>query len=106
MAFQPFRKVRSQDKDLRLVQDAIETPLRDIQSRKILDGQLLENIPISSTLSVNKIPHGLSKPLTGWIVVRQSASATIWDSQGDNENPNLFLNLNTTASCVVSLWVF
>jgi hypothetical protein len=66
---------------------------------------LLEDVVVT-TGSVQAIPHQLGRVLIGWMVVRQRASAIIWDTQDDNTNPSATLFLNSSATVTVDLWVF
>jgi len=105
MSIQPYKKVRTDDNIVRQIQDAVEIPLKDISSRSILDGQVLSNIELV-TGADNIIDHKLQRKLVGWIVVRQSANANIWDIQDLNTRPQTSLVLQTSANVTVSLWVF
>lgn len=67
-------------------------------------GLLLKNI--SMTTGDNTINHKLGKPLQGWIVVRNNAASTIYDKQDTNQMQDRTLVLNSSANCIVTLWVF
>jgi len=99
-----LRRVRSQDKDLTQLQDAVATPLAVISRKEILGGQLVEGVELA--LGATSIPHGLQRDLIGWFVVRQNGNAIIWDSQDDNALSSRTLVLNASAAVTVSLWVF
>lgn len=105
MSIQPYKKVRTDTDIVRQVQDAIEIPLKDISSRAILDGQILSGVELSSGVD-NIIDHKLQRKLVGWIIMRQSANANIWDLQNLNTRPQQSLVLQTSANVTVSIWVF
>lgn len=101
----PIEKIKTTDSDLSAVQDNIVRSLSSLLVKEILDGQILKNISLASG-SINKVSHLLSRPVTGYIVIKKNANATIWDSESSNAQKDLFLTLNTSANCTVSLWVF
>jgi hypothetical protein len=100
MSISPYRKALVNDPEVRKVQDSIEPTIRDIVGKSILDGLLLEDISLSS--GSNIISHRLGRVPRGWIVVRKSSTATIYDNSIDE----YYLNLTASAVCRVSLWVF
>jgi hypothetical protein len=65
---------------------------------------LLKNISLAS--GDNTINHKLGRNLQGWKVVRQRASATIYDKQDSNPMQNLTLVLNASGAVVIDLEVF
>lgn len=69
----------------------------------ILDGVLLENITLNTTLK--NVQHGLKRNVRGWIVVKQNADVNIYDD-APSYNNNQFIKLKATAEVKVSLWVF
>ena len=77
------------------------TTLKDLP---IINGSLLEEVALIS--GDTTLDHGLGRELLGWIVVGQSASATIYDKQGTNSDSGRTLILNSSAVATVNLWVF
>lgn len=66
---------------------------------------LLKSIPLVS--GANVINHKLGRDLQGWYVTRmRSVAISIYDTQDSNQMPDLTLNLNASAPCVVDLVVF
>jgi len=65
-------------------------------------------ILIDATLGVgqNIINHKLGRKLQGWIVVRKTAAASIYDSQNTNANPDVTLVLFSDSACTIKLLVF
>ena len=102
MPILPFNKVRTEDDNLRRIQDNIETPLKDISSKTILDGQLLTGVKLVTSFQ-NQIAHKLGRKPLGWIVAGLDENATIWEVK---KSSSLFLYLEASANCTISLWVF
>lgn len=100
----PFRRTQASDPQVRLLQDATEASLKTILDKQIVDGRLIEGVTLVS--GDNDIEHKLSRDLRGYLVVRQSASASIYDKQSLVLQPNRFLRLNASTNLTVSLWVF
>lgn len=65
---------------------------------------LLKNV--SLVAGYNTISHRLGRKLEGWILTRLRASATIYDDQDNNPNPQLTLILIASAPVVVDLELF
>lgn len=106
MAFQRFQKVNSDDRVLNQVQDNIERSLAPIIRNTALDFQIVEGVLLVNGL-LNKIPHGLGRPLMGWTTVRLRGQAIVWDDQDLNTGAShLYLYLRTTAVVTVDLKVF
>ena len=103
MPIQPYKKVRTETDIIRLVQDAVELPLKDISNRAILDGQILSDIFLSTGVD-NFVEHKLQRKLTGWIIIGKSANADVWEIE--SLRPQQSLVLQTSANVTVKLWVF
>jgi hypothetical protein len=106
----PFERIRTSNSELRQVQDATDSVVRDIASRQILDGRLIEDVKLEQG-KVKVLPHNLGRELSGWLVVRKSANANIWDGQISSPTPARTLTLHNSLSTLgstmtVSLWVF
>lgn len=100
-----FEKTRAKNPEVSDLQDACAVVFRDIVSKEVLDGRLIENIAIT-TGTEKTINHGLGRAIRGWIVTRTSAGATVWDSQSNNTTPRATLVLNASANVTISIWVF
>ncbi len=68
------------------------------------NASILKNISLAS--GTNTINHLLGRTLQGWQIVRQRASATIYDLQDANQTPQLTLVLVASAPVVVDVQVF
>ena len=95
----------------------------DVNSRTInsLQDQIVDNLnpllalPLSSSnliqdqvlaIGSNRINHGLGRNLRGWIVTRNNANATFYDTQASNPLPALTLLLTSSAVATIDLIVF
>lgn len=65
---------------------------------------ILKNVSLAS--GDNVINHKLGRKLQGWKIVRQRASATLYDKQDANQSPQLTLALNASGAVVVDIEVF
>ena len=99
-----LQKINTDDRIINMVQDNVGNILDFYSSLPILQGNILTNISLKA--ASNSIPHKLNRLLTGWIVIRQRASAIIYDTQDTNTQPTVFLKLTSSAPVVVDLYVF
>lgn len=67
-------------------------------------GWILRNITLAN--GTTQVPHLLGRKLQGWSLVRQRASASIYDTQDANQTPQLTLSLVSSAQVSVDLWVY
>lgn len=65
---------------------------------------ILKSVSLSS--GDNTINHKLGRVLQGWKIVRQRASATLYDKQDANQMPDKTLVLNASAAVVCDIEVF
>ena len=103
--FRKFKKIEISDQVISRFQDNVEQAIGSLPLTDILQGRLIRNINLLSASTV-LVDHKLGRPVIGWFVVRQRASAIIWDVQDANPNPSLTLNLNCSANVNIDLWVF
>lgn len=78
--------------------------LNPLVASPIMSGHQLKNVSLA--MGDNVVPHGLGKILTGWMIVRQRATAALFDKQDSTQLTNLNLTLNASAPVVVDLWVY
>jgi hypothetical protein len=78
--------------------------LNPVVGNPIVAGNLLTSQVLKT--GANVINHSLGRKLQGYIVVLNSAAATFYDSQAQNQQPELTLILNTSVPTTVSLYVF
>lgn len=95
---------KSDDQSLTLLQTNWAQILNPIIQNPSTQSIILPNI--SLVAGDNTINHLLQRKLQGWKIVRQRASATFFDKQDSNPQPQLTLILNASAPVVINLEVF
>lgn len=93
-----------QKQPLELMQTSWAQQLNPVIANQLLNGILLKNQVL--TTGTNIINHKLGRNLQGWIPTRVRASATFYDTQDNNQSPNLTLVIVSSANCTIDLWVF
>jgi hypothetical protein len=78
--------------------------LEPLLSTPMLSGSILKRVSLST--GSNTVNHGLARELQGWFIVRQRASATIYDTQDSNALNDRTLVLVSSANVVVDIFVF
>jgi hypothetical protein len=99
-----LQRIQTGDRVLNMIQDNVSNILDPYSSKEILQGQILTNIVLVS--GSNRVAHKLGRKLLGWFIVRQRASASIYDTQDSNPDPILFLTLTSSANVTVDIYVF
>jgi hypothetical protein len=87
-----------------LMQTSWAQQLNPILSNKLLNGVLLQNVSLAS--GSNTVNHLLGRKLVGWVLTRQRAAATVYDTQDTNPHSLVTLQLTASAPTSVDLWVF
>jgi hypothetical protein len=87
-----------------LAQDKIREYFSQISQIPFMNGVQIENVTLAS--GDNTIYHGLKRPVVGYFILSQSAAATIYDKINSSSERKEKLILNSSASVVISLWVF
>lgn len=99
-----YKTVESETAELNKIQDYVAAAIESLSSSEILDGLMLKNVQLVSGL--NTISHKLGRPLLGWLVVRKRANIDIWDSQDTNSQASKTLNLQSSGTVSIDLYVF
>lgn len=97
------KRIVSKDQDLNLVQDALGEWAEGI-SPLAYEMTLLG--PISLKTGSNTVVHRLQRVLIGWMIVRRTSAAVVFDEQTGNKTPEISLKLNSSAVVTVWLLVF
>lgn len=95
---------KSDDEQFMLHQTKWSSVLNPVLSIPLNDGQILPSV--SLVAGTNVINHRLGRKLTGWIITRLRAAATVSDTQDSNPNPQQTLYLTSSINVVVDLFVF
>jgi hypothetical protein len=86
------------------VQDNTKKAIDQLSNQPLTNGTILSSIAL--TTGNNTVNHKLGKKLTGWFIVRQRSSATIYDNQDSNKAPTQTLILVSSADVTVDIYVF
>lgn len=97
-------KFQSEDKSLMLLQTAWASQIDPVLRNPLTQGNLLKNVTLAS--GANVVDHKLGRKLQGWVLTRQRAAASVFDTQDLNPTPALTLTLTSSAAVVVDLLVF
>lgn len=97
-------KVQTTDRVVNQLQDNIANFIEPLGNNVLLSGIILKNVALA--VGSNTIQHGLGRLLLGWFIVRQRASASIYDTQDTNPSPTTTLRLTSSAVVVVNIYVF
>lgn len=99
-----IQKVQTDDRNINQLQNYLIQALRPITQNPETQGTILTEIQLAT--GSNTIQHGLGVPLQGWQIIRQRASASIYDTQDTNPTPQSTLLLTSSAPVSVDLYVF
>lgn len=99
---QPFDRIQTEDALLNRIQDRLKSVINAIVGKPLIDGLLLEDVALAA-IATNQVPHKLGRLPRGWIVVKRSSGAVIYDNVAADDK---FLTLNSSAAATVTLWVF
>lgn len=78
----------------------------------LLEGAEVTSLALLSANNPTEISHYLGRELLGWVVIRKSANANVWDSQASNTIAGGYagvdktLLLNVSANVTLQLYVF
>lgn len=111
MAFHPFRQIRvppnetPTDKNINDMQNNIAAAINQLLGKDQLDSTLIKNIQLQPGL--NKVPHTLGRPISGWQVVRpRQGYAWLYEDAINNPSPKLLIYIYSAAACTIDLLVF
>lgn len=88
--------------DLQRLQDNMLTKINEISSNPFMSGVAVNNVSLA--IGNNEIAHGLNRPYVGVIITKRSAASNIFDFTPSDSRR--FVGLNSSAVCVVNLWVY
>jgi hypothetical protein len=87
-----------------LLQSKWAAILNPILGKAQVQSSILKEVTLQSGL--NSVNHLLGRDLQGWKIVRQRASASIYDTQDACTMPDKVLQLVSSALCVCDIEVF
>lgn len=102
----PFlKKIRTDNSDLRQVQEATGLVLDQVIRRDILDGVIVENIELISGLNI--VNHTLARAPKGFIIVSKDANQNVWNAGPLSKvDPKRSIALQSSGAVTVSIWFF
>jgi hypothetical protein len=100
-----FKKVNASSEELNRVQDAIEAVLNPVLASAPIDGVHLKGIFLAAS-TVTQVAHKLNRKAAGWILVRKSANANVWEPASQVPLASSTIALESDADVTIDLWVF
>jgi len=104
MALPKYEAYNVSDPNLTKVQYKLQEALGPIFSIDLLDGNLITGVDLTTSASV--IAHKLGRESKGYIVVKRSANAVVYDNESTNTSKASFIKLIASASVTIDVWVF
>jgi hypothetical protein len=95
---------KNDDRDFQLMQTSWSQELNPLLRNPVSSGRILKFVTLET--GNNVVNHGLGRKLQGWFIVRQRATGSFYDTQDQNERPQLTLNLVSSATVTVDIFVF
>lgn len=93
------------DQILSMLQTKWASELNPLLTNPILSGVQLKRITLAT--GANSINHKLGRKLQGWIITRWiGSSASVYDTQDSNSMPELTLNLTSSGTVSVDIYVY
>jgi hypothetical protein len=97
-----FSPIRGLDLATSKLQTAVETAFKKlVHLFPILDGVLLEDVTLDTTQ--RSFEHGLARKPRGYIVLRRTTGAVVFDDVEPTDR-HIFFKASVTTTC--TLWVF
>jgi len=84
---------------LNTIQQNVGEKFNELDKVSLLNNVLLKNVSVNTSATIN---HGLGREPVGYIVVRKSANAQIWDTAITADS----LTINSSAAITITLYVF
>jgi len=97
-----YSSIQTPNWELQKIQDNVSACLNPIAKNPLLDGVLIEGVPLTTGVD-NNISHLLDRKPRMWLVVKKDADSNVWEET--SPAPGRILNLRCSANCNVSLWV-
>lgn len=98
-----MHKLALPDQLLSRLQDNIVAALLPLEGSPLYRVVVVRDVAIGT--SSTEIAHGLGYMPTGYIVVKRSANATVYDGAA-HSTPSMFINLTASSAVTVTLLVF
>ena len=102
MALPTLRKQGGGTEENFRAQTNVDVVVQNLKGSLILDGTLLENVSIST--SGTAVDHKLGREYRGYIICGNDTFSNL--KIVSSTNKKLFINLQASVNCTVTLWVF
>lgn len=96
----PFRKIRTEDRELDQVQSNIAASLTPLSKAKIVDGAHVVDVEL--TTGTNRVGHKLERVPEGWIISDRDSAATVYRTAWDSKT----VDLVASAAVTCRIWFF
>jgi hypothetical protein len=104
-AVQPRKQEAPDGKEFLELGRQVESFSKDVVSKQILDGALIEGVTLTSG-RVNWLVHGLGRAWKGCDVVSSDAPLIIYMDSTNDRNSTKEIPLVCSTTCTANLWVF
>lgn len=99
---QPYRKQAGGTQENFTAQSNVEAAFGNLSKSLLLDGVYLENVTVGTTDT--QVAHKLNRAYRGYIVCKNDSFCEL--KVVSTGNQALFVTLQSTVPCTVSLWIF
>ena len=99
---QPYRKQAGGTQENFTSQSNVEAAFGNLAKSLLLDGVYVENVAINTTETL--VEHRLNRTYRGYIVCKNDSFCEL--KVVSTGNQALFVTLQSTVPCTVSLWIF
>lgn len=113
----PMQQITVQERTLQTIQTNAAKAISNLEAATQIDltpgaqsqtattppftgGNILSGVTLT-TGQDNPISHGLARTPRAWVIIDQNANAAVWRASWNSTQ----ITLETSASCIVSLWV-
>ncbi len=97
-----FRKFNSDDREITLLQDNVDSAFSQLQLSGISNGVL--QVAVALVSGANTIVHKLGRRPRGYLAVSNSGGVLTDNIAAEGNDQNF--TLTSSANCTVSLWIF
>jgi len=81
------------------LQQNISDAFNEVNQNTVLDNVVIANVTINTSVTIN---HGLGREPTGYIIIKKSSNANVWNGTINSST----IALNSSVSTVITLLVF
>lgn len=104
MVLDKFQRIHTDDYELKTVQGNVGKTLDLLTTGPLSGGLLLTGVALAS--GDTNVEHRLGREPQGYLVVKRSGAADIYDKEVAKNLKSTLLKLNSSAAITVSLYIF